>query len=626
MLGYYDDGSGLFDDSGPAPGSGPSAALPSGFELAKLSIRENPDPILIEHLSNQLDAVQKLFGYRYGRDAVETASLTNGLARFLASYDVRDIRDVQPCRITIADWSREGSTGEPIPAAIPCNSRTGVHLYNYRRGFLEDHSYDPPRLYEGWIGYANSETPNWDGKSPLFTAIVELPNRYYVIFSAKWTDGGVPYFIPQLKRHSSIGEDLRFLLGAALMAIPGVNAVISSVIFPTGFAAAYPAVASIATNTLISATLNGGDIEAAVASALSGHVGGIVGGQAGALLDSQLVGRLASVATSTALQGGDIDAAVQNALLRYGAGAAGDFVADVVETAQAQPGPVPVFDIDLEADAQAIQTAALTQGGSMDWDSGVEFGSDFGDFGIAEMQGTPFDAFASMDLGLDTMNFGDLSSPLADNFIAAEDYSDADLGYGSEPSPYIAPENFSDADFDYNGTGVAPSTQAPYIPAIDYADADFGYGEGVTTAPAPVPGSVPPSGGYSFADGIRDVSSLAMAAIQVNAAFQRSKAPAVQAGSRTSATGNTVTGQNNGMVTVRSPSGQVVAQKPPVGVPYGTADGSVIVNNGDGTYTIATNTGTTQTRPYSQTSGGGVDGKTIAIGVGVAALALLALR
>lgn len=605
----------------------PVAALPSGFALAKLSIRANPDPALVAHLSRQLDAVQKLFGYRYGRSDAETATLTQGLARFLASYDVRDIRDVQPCSITIADWRAEGSTGQPIGATIACDDRTGVHLYDYTRGYVEDFQYEPPRQVEDWIARGNSETIGWVPGQPLPVAIVELPDRYYVIFSAKWTEGGVPYFIPQIKRRSSLSEDLRFILGAALMVVPGVNAVVGNALFGGTFLAQYPALMSIATNTIVSTTLNGGDIEAAIVGALSGHAGGIVGGQVASGLDSVLAGRLASVATSAALQGGDVDKAVQNALLRYGAGAAGEFVSDVVETATTQPGPVPVFDIDLEADAQQVQPATLTPvGGSMDWDSGVEFGSDFGDFGLASMQGTALgDDFGFADMNLDTFDFGSIANPL----MPAIDYSDADFAYDGESNvPYIAPENFADADFDYNGAGVAPSSQAPYIPAIDYADADFGYGEGVQTTGAPVAGSVPaPSGGYSFADGIRDVSSLAMAAIQISAAYQRTQAPPVQAGARTSTSGNTVTGQSNGMVTVRSPSGQVVAQKPPVGVPYGTADGSVVVNNGDGTYTIATNTGATVTRPYaSAVASSGFDGKTVAIVAGVGLLALLALR
>lgn len=599
---------------------GPPVA-PNPFDIAKQSIR-TPDPGLIARLSRQLDTVQKLFGYQYGRTAAETATLTDGLARFLASYGVADVRDVGACNITVQDWRAENSTGELIGATIACDERTGTHLYNYQwSNSITDYDYDPPRTVSGWIQYGINETIGWAPGMPLPVCIVELPNRYYCIFSVKWTDSGVPYFIPQIKQHSSAAEDFRFLLGAALMAIPGIGQVVGQAMFGGTFLASYPALMSIATNTILSTALNGGDIEAAVTSALSGAAGGVVGGTIGSTFDSALAGKLASVATSAALQGGDIDAAVQNALLRYGAGAAGDFIGDVVETAYAQPAPVPVYSIDLEADAQQIQPATISEGGNMfDYEAMAD-----GDFGLSEMQGTPMDQFAALDLGLDdAFDFSNIeASP-----IAAENFADADFNYGGEieQAPYIAPENYADADFMY---GPGPASQVPPIEAMNYADADFDYGEGVQTVG--VPGGPAPAGdSYTFAEGIRDISSLAMAAIQISAAYQRTQAPAVQAGSRTSTTGNTVSGQTNGMVTVRSPTGQVVAQRPPVGVPYGTADGSVIVNNGDGTYTLAASNGQTVTRPYTQagaSGGSGFDSKTLLIGGGVlAALALLASR
>lgn len=606
----------LFDDDQPY------IRPPSSTEISLASIR-TPSAALVDHLSRQLELVQKLLGYKYGRNDAETAVLTRGLATFLASYGVADIRDVAPHRVTIQDWRAEGSVGDLIPAVIAYDKRTGIDLYNYQIGNLEDSNYDPPRVYQGYIVYGITETPYWDGASPIPFAIVELPNRYYCLFSVKWTDAGIPIFIPDIRRHSSVSQDLTMIIGAILMVIPGVNVAVSSFLFGS-LAATYPVLTSIATNALLNTALSGGDIEQGIKSALSSYAGGFAGGQLGAAFDSELLARVGSSVTSTALMGGDIESAIQNTLLRYGAGQAGDFVADVVETAQASNAPAPVYDIDLEAEAIQPATVVSSEGDSsmFDFEAFAQ-----GDYGLTEMQGTPMQEFASIDLGLDTFDFGTIESPLMDPV----NFSDADFDYSGESMDvaenYIAPENFSDADFNYNG-GTAPASQVPgYISAEDYADADFGYGSGSTTAPAPVAGQPPGSGdGYTFSQGIKDVSALAMAAIQVSAAYQRTQAPAVQAGSRTSTTGNTVTGQTNGMVTVRSPTGQVVAQKPPVGIPYGTADGSVIVNNGDGTYTVAGINGASVTRPYTDAKASGIDGKTVMIGLGVVGAVLLLAR
>lgn len=587
---------------------------------ASLRAIRTPMPDAVATIARQLETVQRLFGYRYGRTEAETATLTQALATFLASYGVRDIRDVGVCEGDVADWRGEGATGQPTRAHMLCDEATGVVLYGYRWNdnipIPNVEPWQAVQTYAGYEAYGPGEQfgPYVQGAAVPFLA-VDLPDRYYVIFSAKWTDSGVPYFIPTLKRRSSLSEDLRFILGVVLMAVPGINAVIGNALFGGTFLSSYPALASIATNTILSTALNGGDIERAVTSALAGHAGGLVGGQVTSAFDSALAGRLAGVAASAALQGADVDAAVQNALLRYGAGAAGDFVGDVVEMATAQV-PVQTFDIDLVNDAASYAAQGETNMFDMD-----AFGA--GDFGLAAMQGSPLDEFATLDLGLDDAQ---LFNPVAALPIAPEDYADADFNYTGEvqTAPYIAPENYADADF-YYGPGPA-SAVAPIAPE-DYADADFDYGEGVQTAPAPVAGAVPPpTGGYTIAEGIRDVSALAMAAIQINAAYQRTQAPAVQAGARTSAGGATVTGQSNGMVVVRNPNGQTQVQRPPQGVPYGTADGSVIVNNGDGTYTIAGPTGGTQTRPYERAASGGVDSKTLLIGGGVALAAFLALR
>ena len=48
---------------------------------------------------------------------------------------------------------------------------------------------------------------------------------------------------------------------------------------------------------------------------------------------------------------------------------------------------------------------------------------------------------------------------------------------------------------------------------------------------------------------------------------------------------NTVRANPNGTITTTTPTGQTRTARPPVGQPQMTTDGTMIVNNGDGTYT-----------------------------------------
>lgn len=109
----------------------------------------------------------------------------------------------------------------------------------------------------------------------------------------------------------------------------------------------------------------------------------------------------------------------------------------------------------------------------------------------------------------------------------------------------------------------------------------------------PVATSTPAPGGSWVAD----VTNLALAAIKLNAAYQATKQ---QPRTVTQAGSTTYTPNANGTVTVRDgTTGRTMLQRPQVGVPYVLGDGSIIINNGDGTYDYTNAAGQTVKRSYS---------------------------
>jgi hypothetical protein len=376
--------------------------------------------------------------------------------------------------------------------------------------------------------------------------------------------------------------------------------------------------------------LNGGDLAGALKSSLFGVAGGAVGGFVGDAVSSDIAGRIAGSTAANMFAGQGIEDALKNSLVRVGTstaiGTAGDFIADVIETGK----PPPI------------------QGDDMDFDIYGSSDADFSGF-------DPLTQFAQTDLALDTFDFGSIADPLQSgddldftNFADASKMTSIDPSSGTvfQLDPSLVGQHFSDARYDA-GQNVDPAP-AP-IAAVDYADAYFDYGSPPpfdTSTPvytvdprgpfsdarydatqnprsAPSPTQVPSANSpYTFAAAVQGATSLALAAIQVSQAYQRAQRPAsVPAGSRVSTGGNRVTAQPDGRVTVRTTDGKVQAQRPPVGVPYATADGGVIVNNGDGTYTYASNSGATVTRQY--TAEGGASKALMYGGAALAAVLLL---
>lgn len=140
----------------------------------------------------------------------------------------------------------------------------------------------------------------------------------------------------------------------------------------------------------------------------------------------------------------------------------------------------------------------------------------------------------------------------------------------------------------------------PSVNATDYAN--FGTDTASTSAwptTAPSQPTSTPSGGW-----VADVTNLALAALKIDAAYKAMNAP--QPRTLTQAGTITYTPRADGTVLARNTAtGQTAVQRPATGTPYVLPDGSIIVNQGNGTYSYIDPNGNTSTRAYSAASAPG---------------------
>lgn len=364
-------------------------------------------------------------------------------------------------------------------------------------------------------------------------------------------------------------------------------------------ASTYPAVASSVGNVVVRTALNGGDLGAAVQSALIGQVGNIANVQIVGLTDSQLLGNVSAAALRASLAGGDAQQAVQNVLISAGLREVPgvlEIVADNV-TSAVQTGVNAMDDFFSYADPVDTSVAEYAFGGEIV----AGFADPIGD--VSDFY-TGFDMTNSLDVsagGGVGFNFGSFE----DAFIAAEDYSDADFNYTGETmdSSGIMPIDFN------------IFTDTPNLPPLN---------------PTEQAGSAGSDGSW-----VVDLTNLALAAIRVNQAYQATQQQAPRTVTQ-GAGGVTTTGNRNGTVTVRNPStGATQVTRPGVGIPYVLSDGSTIINNGNGTFSTIRRDGTTTTTAYTAASANGsagdsaqwIDGvPNAALLAGGAVLAFLALK
>ena len=127
----------------------------------------------------------------------------------------------------------------------------------------------------------------------------------------------------------------------------------------------------------------------------------------------------------------------------------------------------------------------------------------------------------------------------------------------------------------------------------------------------------------------RDVSQAALAALQLVSAWHAVNSPQVNTTARMAMVNGTVlSAGDNGLITVRAADGTLSSRQPPVGQPQMTTSGNIVVNNGNGTYTLIDSVGQRSVKAYSATGGlfsglsSSLSGWMLPVGLGVGALVL----
>jgi hypothetical protein len=333
--------------------------------------------------------------------------------------------------------------------------------------------------------------------------------------------------------------------------IPGIGQAVGQFIVGPTFAATYPALTAALGTIVTQTALAGGDIGKAVTNYLASEFGASVG----AVVDIPVVSNIAGSVATAAIKGGDLNDAAISGLISGGFSQIGSTNSGAV-----MGNDYDVFDFGGSVDS-----------GAFDVDS-----YDFGDPFVSD----GFDATNYSDAG--TAGYGDWGT--APDVISYSDAGTTGYGdWGGAPMDSPNPANYSDAGTSgYGDWGSAPTgTPNP----ANYSDAGTpGYGSWGNSGS---PSTVPNTSGISFDSTLKSLSNLVQLGLKVNSAVRGQSNTVLRAGALPAGT----TAMTNGRL---SNGAQV-----PVGAVYRTSNGGAVVNNGDGTYTVAQPNGQTKVMRYS---------------------------
>lgn len=333
---------------------------------------------------------------------------------------------------------------------------------------------------------------------------------------------------------------------------------VGAAVIGTQLATAYPMLATIVGNTLISTALSGGNLERAIQNAVVSYAAGVAGNFAGSAVygstNSALVARVASSVVAASVRGGDINQAALQALIVGGA-------------ASIPTGPGTVSD--------PYAPSPFDDGG--DYWSGPETGplpSDPGGDWWLDPAYFPIDPLPPADPG-DEWWVGPTTGPLPAD-PGGEWWLDPayfPVNPLQQPTPVGTPAQ------PWPGSPVATPAPATIPPTAN--------------TPAPAPWWVTQTPRQILGE----VTNAAMQALSLVSAWQKLRLPINNQA-------QTVVGTRVQTVTsdgfVRTQNGNSISNaKPPVGEPRATADGYVIMNNGDGTFTRVSPSGEIKTIPYT---------------------------
>lgn len=539
-----------------------------------------PSPSFI---ARQLQDTKALFGYAYAASHPKLENwLTETLARRIADYGFEDIREI--------GYGPQGFFNRTTGALIV----RGQHLYDPASSYRFDDYVGDPQLWP-WVTL------------DLFD--IATNSDWFAQYYARFTADGVPYFVvvlkPQADWKDTLAEALSMAFAAASIIVPGINAVIGQALFSKATIAAYPALTTIATGTVVQTVLTGGDVERAVQLSVAAYVGGSVGNFVKGVSDSQALGALANTAAKTALVGGDMGKALASTVLRIAPDAVAELAAG---ESPAGPALSPVAD---PATVTIAQPGAIVDDYSAMIDAAAYSGNPFGD---------PFTVAPSFDAG-----------PIIDPTYDATADPWATLAPGV-PGFELPPDLLL--------TDYALPTD---LPPLQYT---IPTGGPMMTPPPVViepPGSTAPAASpFDLNSLVKNVTYAAETALRLSTAWRASKYPGINASARVvSQNGAQTVVSDSGEVLTRGADGRVTKTRPAVGEPRLTTGGNIVINRGNGTFELISSTGERRIVQYGAasnfggavtvSSGGAFDFLSnvspthVAIGLGAVGL-LLALR
>lgn len=410
-----------------------------------------------------------------------------------------------------------------------------------------------------------------------------------VYYKVKFTGTGLPVFYTQYFETGWKAEIAPFLPFIAIIGVAvGLPLLVGdSILGAIGVSVENSVISATIGNVAVNTVLTGGDVGAALAKAAAGAAGGYVGDFAGTGLDSVEIGKIAGSAATAAIQGKDPKNAAALSAITLGISMGDDYLFfDDTET--------PVFD-----DTDTI---------SLD-DIGVDIDAIDLDSIIAENEFN----LESIDLSIDS-ELPDAAGNVFNGVGEAVELGLAEYWDGVSVNAETA-----DVVDPYNRI-LIPGDQAVQMTEAEIqAELDRVYREsqGQTVAAgktyATRKADLPPPAANVKVPTLLDQTTYADKLLKA----------AVGIGASVKAIANGTFRPSYSM----SPYGTARVQA--VGVPITQPDGSVIVNNGNGTQTIRYPNGQTKTVGTTYSSSGmfgGISSTTLLIGGGVLLAALLLAR
>lgn len=493
--------------------------------------------------------------------------------------------------------------------------RIGFTLREMRGGPTgegESAGYDPDKLTAWWREYFDKKTGepidgigNKGGDSFASTAAGEHSNVNYL---ARFTAAGTPVFALQVNKTGLMVELAPWIegFGFLMSVVPGLGLMVGSAVVGAvageAFVLANPALSNIIGKTVVNTVLSGGDVAKAVTSAVRGAAQGAITGGAATLV-GDLAKTAALAAGEAALVGDDVQVAIDAAIdkgadmrlaefddwgetIDYGAGGdaywpdeGGDW-GEVIDYGDATGG-------DWWAD-----TGAGDYGETIDYGAGDDawWPDEGGDYG------TPIDYGADaggdwwgVDAGAGDGGGGDYSDDVGDTGNYGDDGTDMDPGNdgGGDDAGYYDPY------YEGDGTGWQSGT--------DYNTGDGGGGasghDGSGGGGSVNTSTAGPGGWGDFAALAKTLITAGASLAQIVATFKSGGAPnpLTKGAIQTLADGSKVVNNGNGTTTITGPDGKVRTVATAKGVATTMLDGSISIANGNGTATVVKANGTTTT-------------------------------